>query len=248
MNWLLIRGLAREKRHWGEFPKRLENEFQGSQVLCLEIPGVGQKSHEKSLLSIEENVEHLREEFLRLKKESNEPWSVMAISMGGMFAMKWAQMYPEDFAHAFVINSSSSGISPLWDRLTPHALKEFLKIAVSKSNYDREKMVFELTSSKDIDESIVKKWASYADLNPVTIPNFLRQIYSASKFKIPSKLAIPLTVFSGAEDKLASPRCSKKLSEHFNCRLHIDEKSGHDLPLDNPTWIIENIKDIIAYA
>lgn len=249
MNWLLIRGLAREKRHWGNFPNTIKENFSDAQVLSLEIPGVGKKYKEKSLLSIDENVYHLREEFIKNKKTSKDPWCILAISMGGMFAMRWAYLFPQDFNHIFIINSSSSGLSPLWERLTPHALKQFVKIALMNNNYQREERVFELTLSRsDIKEETATLWGKYADQSPVSIPNFLRQIYSASKFKIPSQIKTPITVLCGEEDKLASPICSEKLAKHFNCDIFKAQSCGHDIPLDRPNWLIEKLKISLTSA
>ena len=41
--WIFLRGLARETRHWGDFPKLFEESFPETEVNVLEIPGVGKK-------------------------------------------------------------------------------------------------------------------------------------------------------------------------------------------------------------
>ena len=38
-NWLLLRGLAREQRHWEDFPAILERTLPGTRVHRLDLPG-----------------------------------------------------------------------------------------------------------------------------------------------------------------------------------------------------------------
>ena len=52
MNWLLLRGLAREQRHWGRFPALLSAKLPGDRVFCLDLPGTGTEHRRKSPASI----------------------------------------------------------------------------------------------------------------------------------------------------------------------------------------------------
>lgn len=39
--WILLRGLTRESRHWGDFPELLRAEITGARVIALDLPGNG---------------------------------------------------------------------------------------------------------------------------------------------------------------------------------------------------------------
>ena len=51
--WVLLRGLTRESRHWGEFPARLQSRFANSNVVALDLPGNGRLNAQRSPASIE---------------------------------------------------------------------------------------------------------------------------------------------------------------------------------------------------
>ena len=41
MHWILLRGLTRERAHWGDFPERLRAAFPGQQFHLVDLPGTG---------------------------------------------------------------------------------------------------------------------------------------------------------------------------------------------------------------
>jgi len=62
--WILLRGLTRETRHWGEFPARLQHE--GARVLALDLPGNGRLYRERSPASVEALAAQARAQLQRL--------------------------------------------------------------------------------------------------------------------------------------------------------------------------------------
>jgi len=46
--WVLLRGLAREARHWGDFPAVFRNEFPDADILTPDLPGNGRRFEEPS--------------------------------------------------------------------------------------------------------------------------------------------------------------------------------------------------------
>ena len=40
-NWILLRGLARESAHWGDFIPLLQSTFPDAQLTLLDLPGTG---------------------------------------------------------------------------------------------------------------------------------------------------------------------------------------------------------------
>ena len=47
-NWLLLRGLARESGHWGDFVNQLQVAFPKATINTLDLAGTGQFHHQKS--------------------------------------------------------------------------------------------------------------------------------------------------------------------------------------------------------
>lgn len=244
INWLLVRGLSRETRHWGTFPHELKKSYPHSHIHVLELPGVGLKYHQDTPSKIEGFVENLRNDFIKIQKEfPNQAWGLICVSLGGMIGISWFDTYPQDFKFLVTINSSGANLSWPWERLKPKAIKAISKLFLKNDLEERERTILELTTqSIPLTDSLVKKWVSYAEEYPLRREAFLKQIYAASTFKVPDKLLGPMLCLAGAKDELTDPKCSKVLASHFKCPLEVHPESGHDLPLEDPQWICFKIK------
>lgn len=64
-NWLLLRGLARESGHWGDFVSRLQREFPQATINTLDLPGTGRFNNLPSPNTIENIVKFTREQALQ---------------------------------------------------------------------------------------------------------------------------------------------------------------------------------------
>ena len=241
-NWILVRGLSRQTKHWGEFPERLANET-GSKVFTLELPGVGIKNDIPAKMSIRENVEHLRSELQELKESHPGDWGIVAVSLGGMVAMEWCSVYPDDFKHMVVLNSSAGNLSSPFKRLQPEAIKTIAGLFFKADLEHRERKVLELTTNiADINDELVKKWANINRERPITRESFLRQLFAAAKFRVPEKVGPKALVVISKADKLCNPSCPMKLAEHLGAHSSFHETAGHDIALDAPDWLAKEIK------
>lgn len=245
-NWLFLRGLAREKRHWGDFPEKVSELFPDSKNHFLELPGVGSKIDFKVPTSIKGYSNQLREEWLYLKKENPGTWGIFAISMGGMIAMDWCARFPQDMTSLILINSSGGDLSPPHHRFSPQAFGMVLKLFFKENYQEREEAILKLTTNHfDINEEVVKKYALFSKESPIKRKSFLKQMYAASKFKVPQSIPIPLLFLASKEDHLANYKCSETLSKHLKAPLSLHPTAGHDLPLDDGTWILEEVKKFL---
>ena len=52
--WVLLRGLMREARHWGEFAATFQAQLSGTRVVARDLPGNGRLHHLRSPLHLEE--------------------------------------------------------------------------------------------------------------------------------------------------------------------------------------------------
>ncbi|MCB1189309.1 MAG: alpha/beta fold hydrolase [Leptospiraceae bacterium] len=237
MNWLLIRGLGREKRHWGDFIKMLQQETDGD-VLCLDIPGSGDFREMQSPVKIKGYIL-----FLRDKLPKKQQWSICAISLGGMIALEWLSLYPDDFQNAVIINTSALDVGRWHNRLRFSILHNFIRTLLQKDAIKREEILLKITTNlqKDITQVAEKNAKIYKE-KPITRKNIIRQLYAASKFRSPQNTIENLCFLSSKEDKLVNPKCSELLSQKYKKKHFQHLTAGHDLPLDDPKWIIETMK------
>ncbi|HXA48071.1 MAG TPA: alpha/beta hydrolase, partial [Burkholderiaceae bacterium] len=58
--WVFLRGLIREKRHWGAFPDVFQQEFADANIVTLDLPGNGSLYREPSPMRVEEMAQFCR--------------------------------------------------------------------------------------------------------------------------------------------------------------------------------------------
>ena len=51
MNWLFLRGLARDARHWGPFPHIFEERVPEAKVFTLDLAGMGTERRRNAPIS-----------------------------------------------------------------------------------------------------------------------------------------------------------------------------------------------------
>src|SRR5690606_3024438 len=104
MQWLMLRGLAREVRHWGSFLATFEEQSGAKRALGLDLPGMGTEVGRPVPNTISGFVDDVRARFLAARGDDPGPWGIFAVSLGGMVLLNWLERYPADFARAVVVN------------------------------------------------------------------------------------------------------------------------------------------------
>ncbi|MCE3010980.1 MAG: alpha/beta hydrolase, partial [Proteobacteria bacterium] len=75
--------------------------------------------------------------------------------------------------------------------------------------------------------------------------SLLKQLFSASQFEFPDKAPLSKTlILCGAKDTLVNPEISERLAEKWNCPLKIHSQAGHDLTLDDPEWVLAQLRQL----
>ena len=238
MSWLLLRGLIREQRHWGDFPQKLQQAFPAESILCLDLPGNGSLYQADSPLSIAQMVESLRSA-LRAR-EVQTPLKVLAMSLGAMVAIAWAERYPDEISALVLINTSLAPHNPFYQRLRPQNYGRLLSTMLTGSVEDKEACVLALTSNHPPADSaaLLADWAHFARQCPVSRRNALRQLLAAVRYRSPARApAVPALLLNGAADRLVSPACSHTLARQWHLPLRTHPTAGHDLPLDDAGWV-----------
>jgi len=218
--WILLRGLTRETRHWGSFPRELAAEFPGDRVLPLELPGNGELNNLAS------------------------PWSVPAMAA---FCRERAQAHPGEIAGCVLINTSFGAFSPVQRRLRPRAWPALLEILLDRTAEGRERRVLGLTSARPgAHPQAVQDWTAIRRARPVRAGNAFRQLLAAARFRAPARAPAPALVLAGARDGLVDPRCSAEIARRWGCPLAVHPDAGHDLPLDDGAWVAREIRRWLA--
>jgi pimeloyl-ACP methyl ester carboxylesterase len=244
MNILLIRGLSRETRHWAEFPDKLrESGFVGNLTL-LDLPGNGLHHKLKAPLKISEYTDFLRTEWLKTSPVGSS--GIIGISLGGMVALDWASRF-SDFQQAVIINSSSSSHTGMQQRLRFKSLTAILGILFSPSIANRERKILELTvNEQKIAENYSKQWGILGAQFPIRRINLLRQLFAAGRFAPDPVHDCRLLFVRSTGDRLVDPQCTAFLHRFLGGRLVTHETAGHDIPLEDPKWLIEQIVKELA--
>jgi pimeloyl-ACP methyl ester carboxylesterase len=238
--WILLRGLTREARHWGEFPRALGAAFPGDRVLALELPGNGELNQQRSPARVPELAAACREQLDRLGIAP--PYHLVAMSLGAMVATAWAQAQPREIAACVLINTSFGGFSPLQQRLRPRSWAVLAGILLSWTPEARERRILGLTSGRpQAHPEAVAAWAAIRRSRPVSLGNGLRQLLAAARYRAPARAPVPTLVLLGAGDRLVDNRCSRTIAARWQCPLASHPGAGHDLPLDAGDWVVAEI-------
>lgn len=249
-NWFWLRGLVREAAHWGELPREFERRNPGTKVHCLDLPGNGALFKTASPISIAANADFLTSAVDKILSSQraegfalNRP-RVLSISLGSMVAIDWVSRHPENFSGLVLINTSVRGVNPMFSRFRPANLPQLIKIALEPQIQLREKRILELTSNRpEIFEAVSKTWAAIQEKRPVSVSNAARQFIAAGTFAPKKTIRMPeLLILQSRADRLLDPTCAEALHQMWGGELRYHPTAGHDLPLDDGNWMLEQIE------
>jgi pimeloyl-ACP methyl ester carboxylesterase len=243
MNWLLLRGLIREQRHWKAFPDVFSATVDGSKVFCLDHPGIGTEQDRPSPQSIAGIMADVRRRWLALRDAHPGDWGLYSVSLGSMVGLLWAQNHPEDFRALVVTGTSVANLSPFHHRFQLPNLPLIPRIFVTEDLYVRERAILQATTSgrTPIDD-LARENAEFALALPRLRHTGLSQIYAAGRLKLAPAMPVPLLVLNALGDRLVDPRCSARLAAHFKAPLHSHPWAGHDVPLEDPEWVCTRVQ------
>ncbi len=237
-HWIFLRGLTRGNVHWGEFSSLFKNSNPNSKIEFLELPGNGLNFEEETPTDPHAIIKILRERSILLRE--NEKIILCGISLGGMIALKWAELYPNEISSVTIINSSLKQLSPFYFRLSPFVLGKLFLTFFSSDPEVQEKLILDLTSNNSHNYSLyLKKFQDFSKQYPVSKTNTLRQLLLANNIKVDHSMAKKVRIIASKNDRLVSFNCSVHLSHFFQQEIIIHPSAGHDLPLDDPQWLIE---------
>lgn len=254
--WVLLRGLTREQAHWGDFVPRLQRAQPHSAVLCLDLPGAGLLHRQPCPLQVAAMLPAVRAQLPPLLAAAQAkrprptaaagvagPVRLLGLSMGGMLASAWARAYPQEVAALVLVNTSLRPYSGVADRLRLANLPTLLRLLRARDPAQAEAAILALTSADAAAHAdVLAQWQAIRRARPVSTANALRQLLAAARFQHRGPPpAVPTWVLHSAGDALVSPRCSVALAAAWAVPRLCHPSAGHDLPLDAPDWLVQQL-------
>lgn len=242
--WIMMRGLGREKGHWGPFLEQFAANHPRDEVLSIDFPGTGDHRDLTSPTSIKGIFSFVRSEAIT-RARSQGQFKLFAVSLGGMVALEWMRQKPEDLSGCVLVNTSVSNLSPFYHRLRWQVWNQIIRLLKVQSAREREQGIIDILMNKaEAREAALPLWTKIALERPISYKNFFSQLYAASRFSgMDSGAEVPTLILNGLGDRLVDPSCSSRLHEQTAWPICRHPWGGHDLPWDDPQWIIEKVRD-----
>ncbi|MDO9600042.1 MAG: alpha/beta hydrolase [Azoarcus sp.] len=239
--WVLLRGLTRERGHWGGFPRQLAERVSPARIVALDLPGNGVLHHQCSPARVPDMIAPCRAQLQALGLPG--PYCLVAMSLGAMVAIAWADACPDEVEGCVLINTSVRPFSPVHRRLSPSSYLPLFRLLASRDDHASEAIILGLTS-RTRPAAVLDDWVALRRNHRVSRLNALRQLVAAARFRAPARPpAVPMLILSGAADALVDPRCSEALAARWSLPLVQHATGGHDLPLDDGPWVAARISD-----
>jgi pimeloyl-ACP methyl ester carboxylesterase len=244
--WVLLRGLMRESRHWGEFPLVFQSGTGAPNVVTLDFPGNGSLHAQASPDNVTEMAEHCRAQLKKLGYAP--PYRVLALSLGAMVAVEWSARHPVEIEKLVLINTSLAPYNPFYHRLRPANYPALIGFQLNSSAARHERLILRLTSrlsrTPQEESALLQQWISFADECPVSRTNILHQLRAAMTYRAaPTAPPVPVLLLAAPQDQLVNVKCSLKLAQRWDCAIRLHPTAGHDIPLDDGLWVTKQVKD-----
>jgi len=246
-HWVLLRGLARESGHWGEFVPQLQNRFPKAKITLLDLPGTGRYYQQKSPYSITQITEQVR---IAASEQGllEQPITLLAVSLGAMVGWQWLNQYPKEICGAVLINTSLANLSPFYQRMRWSSSLKLLALLLQSNLSKREQAIVKLVSNRqECYQTITAQWTAIQSQRPIHINNCLRQLLAAATYKpdYNIKPTQPILLLNGLGDRLVSPQCSMAIQKKWQIPLQSHPWAGHDLTLDDSQWVLEQLSHLL---
>lgn len=239
-HWVFLRGLSREARHWGDFPLFLQKKIPNTHCHLIDLPGTGIYFKQTSPASISKisriTLKRIHE------KIGHQTYNIIALSMGAMVAIEMARKKNSHVSRLILINSSSR-LSSVFQRIHIPTLLGLLYRAHKPLKIKERAILEAVCNNKKNIEKNIQHWVDIQGHSPCRFSTALKQLF-ASAIWVPPKTIdnTQILILCSKNDRLVSYHCSKKMSAYYQCHIQTHRWAGHDIPLDDPHWVIEKIR------
>lgn len=238
---VLLRGLGRWSEHWCGFDELLARHCQ---VIAIDNRGFGLSR--KAKVGLDLSIDLLADDVAGvLKHLSVASAVVVGVSLGGMLAISLAGRYPQQ-VHKLVLVNASVGGSP-YRRITNKALAALGRGIVSPDTfYDALARALLAPTSPDATVTTLKtKWSEIDKAHGLMPGRVLLQLLAASKFRPGPRMQLvqaPTLVLKGNQDQFIDSRNSDWICQHIPGAILRECDGGHELGLDKPEWLADEIR------
>jgi pimeloyl-[acyl-carrier protein] methyl ester esterase len=250
-HWVLLRGLARESGHWGDFKALLQNAFPNAVMSAVDLPGTGRFNQQRCPRTLEAITDEVRKHLLD-QAIPEKPVTLLALSLGGMVAWNWLQRYPDEIGGAVLINTSLKGLNPFYERLRWQIYGKFITLLFEKNIDKREAAIVSLVCNrKDQRQAIARQWAEIQRQRPMRLGNAFNQVVAAATYQpLMKKPGQPVLLLNSKGDRLVAPACSETMQQNWGIPLKTHPWAGHDLPADDGAWVVQQLTEwvLAGYA
>ena len=241
--WVFLRGLIRESRHWGDFPRVFREANAGAEIVMLDFPGTGILNGSASLTSVDAMADFCQAEMVR--RDVRPPYRLLGLSLGGMVATSWAERHPLAVSACVLINTSARPFCSVTQRLLLRNWPTMIRLALPGASVEaREQAILDMTSHAHAnDPTLLAEWVRYGKEKPVTRSNLIRQLLAAALYRAPHGSApVPTLVLASTRDAMVDVRCSRAFASARGGTLVEHPAAGHDLPLDDGAWVADQVR------
>lgn len=247
--WVLLRGLMREARHWGDFSLQFQHALgKDHHIATLDFPGNGSLHAQASATSVAAMADYCRTQLKQMGY--TPPYRVLALSLGAIVAVAWSELHPDEIERMVLINTSLAPYSPFYHRLRPANYPALTRAMLLSSAAQRENLILRLTSNiknqSEHKQSILNQWIAYANEYPVARANILRQLKAARCYRATTAPSVPVLLLAGQQDQLVNVKSSLTLAQRWHCDIRLHPTAGHDLPLDDGVWVTQQVQEWLA--
>jgi len=239
--WVLLRGMSRESGHWGVFPEHLLRELRVQQpsarVISLDLPGTGTQRRQPSPTQVSAIVDACRAELQRRGVATRV--SLLGMSLGAAVLSDWANRYPDEVEAGVLINPSLRPFSEVFRQAKPLNYLGLALLSLSRfSARLREERVLSLTTRLTPPQTVIDRWVELQRQHPLGLRNTARQLLASLRYRASRvRPSAPMLLLCSKGDSLVDWRCSQAISRAWGAPLRLHTKAGHDLPLDDPSWV-----------
>ncbi len=242
---ILLRGLGRDARHWGEFPKLIATAMPEFKIHTIDLPGTGEFYDIKSQLSIKAIAEFMDTEASKKNMISDETY-IVGLSLGGMVTAEWSHIRPGKIKKIIMVNSSFSNWSRFYHRLSHKVYYDFIAMFFMSTKRREETILKIVSSNTEQYEKVSKAWQNLWKTKPFKVSTVIRQLVAASIYKLKNLPQQPVLFLASEQDKLVSPQCYRDIQRHTDWPVISHPTAGHEMPMDEPEWVIEQIKAFLG--
>jgi aminoacrylate hydrolase len=240
----MLRGLARNMKHWLGFDRVAAGNFQ---VITVDARGLGGSTRD---MKFGDSIEDLADDVIGVLDEVGcEKAHFMGISLGGMVTLAAGIRHPDRTASLTVVNSSIAGSSVR--RLSTPAIKSIFQAATlgPRGYLGLARTLLAPGADVDLCQKVAREWWNIDQKRQVSTSVVIKQLLAAARFRVREelqRLSVPVLVIFGEGDQFVPVENSHFIASLIpGARLVGLAGGGHEITLDCPDHVLAAVTDFI---